>query len=171
MKNELMNHFKNYELPSRKSTYIIYTSADWEDFVQDKSITRAKLESWLDKAYASTMGKKWMDDWNRNLNKTSDLKDCPDMVKAIWNSHIYATKQAEVAAIIYSKFARKYKYVVLDKLRPNLSSLLASKDVFHWRGGGKTHLFFYFFFNKQEDRTIYADLLDKVRLKRIFKPL
>ena len=61
----------------------MYSSADWEDFAQDKSITRVDLESLLDKAYASTVGKKWMDDRNRNLNKTSDLKDCPDMVKAM----------------------------------------------------------------------------------------
>ena len=130
-----------------------------------------ELESWLDKAYASTIGKKWMDDWNRNLNKTSDLKDCPDMVKAMWDSHIYATKQAEVAANIQSKFARKYKCVVLDKLRLDLSSLLTSEDVFQWIGGGRTHLFFYFCFDKQEDRTIKGDLLNEVRLKSIFEPL
>ena len=81
MKNELMNHFLKWELPSPKSTYDMYSSADWEDFAKDKSITRAELESWLDKAYASTVEKKWMDDQNRNLNKTSDPKDCPDMVK------------------------------------------------------------------------------------------
>ena len=100
MKNELMYHFLKWELPSRKSSYVMYSSAEWEDFAQDKSITRAELESWLDKAYASTVGKKWMDNWNRNLNKTSDPKYCPDMVKAMWNSHIYATKQAEVVADI-----------------------------------------------------------------------
>ena len=58
------------------------------------------LESWLDKAYASIVVKKWMDDRNRNLNKTSDLKDCSDIVKAMWDSHIYATKQALVATDI-----------------------------------------------------------------------
>ena len=130
MKNELMNDFLKWELPSQKSTYIMYSSADWEDFVQDKSITRAELESWLDKAYASTVGKKWMDDWNRNLNKTSNPKDCPNMVKAMWDSYIYATNQASVAADIQSKFAGKYKYVVLDKLRPDLAGLLANEDVF-----------------------------------------
>ena len=93
------------------------------------------------------------------------------MVKAMWNSHIYATKQAEVAADIQSKFAKKYKCVIPDKLRPDLFGLLASEDVFQWRGGGKTHLFFYFFFDKQEDRIVKADLLDEVRLKRIFEPL
>ena len=77
MKNKLMNHFKKWELPSRKSTYIMYTFADWEDFAQDKSITCVELESWLGKAYTSTMGKKWMDDWNRNLNKTFDPKGLP----------------------------------------------------------------------------------------------
>ena len=41
-----------------------------------------------------------MDDRNRNLNKTSDPKDCPDMVKAMWDFHIYATKQAKVATDI-----------------------------------------------------------------------
>ena len=90
MKNELMNHFLKWELPSRKSTYVMYSSADWEDFAKDKSITRAELESWLDKAYALTVEKKWMDDRNKKLNKTSDPKDCPDMVKAMWDSHIYA---------------------------------------------------------------------------------
>ena len=83
MKNELMNHFKKWELPSQKSTYIMYTSADWEDFAQDKSITCAELESWLDKAYASIVEKKWMDDRNRNLNKTSISKDYSNMVKAM----------------------------------------------------------------------------------------
>ena len=63
-------------------------------------LTRAELESWLDKAYATTVGKKWMDDRNRNLNKTSDPKDYPDMVKAMWDAHIYATNQASVAADI-----------------------------------------------------------------------
>ena len=83
IKNKLMNHFKKWELPSQKSSYVMYSSTDWEDFAQDKSITRAELESWLDKAYASTVGKKWMENWNRNLNKTSDPKDFPDMVKAM----------------------------------------------------------------------------------------
>ena len=32
MMNELMKHFKKWELPSRKSTYVMYTLADWEDF-------------------------------------------------------------------------------------------------------------------------------------------
>ena len=164
MKNELMNYFLKWELPRRKSTYIMYSSSNWKDFAKDKSITRAELESWLDKAYVSTMGKKWMDDRNRNLNKTSDPKDCPDMVKAMWNSHIYATNQASVAADIQSKFVGKYKCIVLDKLRPDLAGLLASEDVFQWRGGGKTHLFFYLLFDKQEDKSVKPDLLDKVRL-------
>ena len=171
MKNELMNHFKKFELPSRKSTYVMYSREDWDDFAKEKSITRAELESWLDKAYATTVGKKWMDDRNRNLNKTSDPKDCPDVVKAMWDAHIYATNQASVAADIQSKFAGKYKCVILDKLRPELTGLLASEDVFQWRGGGKTHLFFYFLFDKQEDRSVKPDLLDEVRLRCIFEPL
>ena len=100
MKNEFMNHFKKFELPSQKSTYVMYSREDWDDFAKEKSITRAELESWLDKAYATTVGKKWMDDRNRNLNKTSDLKDCPDVVKAMWDAHIDATNQASVAADI-----------------------------------------------------------------------
>ena len=171
MKNELMNHFKKFELPSRKSTYVMYSREYWDDFAKEKSITRAEFKSWLDKAYATTVGKKWMDDRNRNLNKTSDPKDCPDVVKAMWDAHIYATNQALVAADIQSKFAGKYKCVVLDKLRPELAGLLASEDVFQWRGGGKTHLFFYFLFDKQEDRFVKRDLLDEVRLRRIFEPL
>ena len=71
-----------------------------------------------------------MDDWNRNLNKTSNPKECPDMVKAMWDFHIYATNQASVAADIQSKFVEKYKCVVLDKLKPGLAGLLASEDVF-----------------------------------------
>ena len=171
MRNELMNHFKKWELPSRKSTYVMYSCTDWDDFAKEKSITREELESWLDKTYATIVGKKWMDDQNRNLNKTSDPKDCPDVVKAMWDSHIYATNQALVAADIQSKFTRKYKCVVLDKLRPDLAGLLASEDVFQWRGGGKTHLLFYFLFDKQEDRSVKPNLLDKVRFKRIFEPL
>ena len=171
MKNKLMNHFKKFELPSWKSTYVMYLHTDWDDFAKEKSITRAKLESWLDKAYATIVGKKWTDDRNRNLNKTSDPKDCPNVVKAMWDAHIYATNQALVAADIQSKFAGKYKCVVLDKLRPDLTGLLTSEDVFQWRGGGKAHLFFYFLFDKQEDRSVKLDLLDEVRLRRIFEPL
>ena len=84
----------------------------------------------MDKANATTLGKKWMDDWNRNLNKTSNPKDCPDVVKAMWDAYIYATNQTSVAADIQSKFTGKYKCVVLDKLRPDLTGLLASEDVF-----------------------------------------
>ena len=171
MKNELMNHFKKFELPSRKSTYVMYSSEDWDDFAKEKSITRVELESWLDKAYDTTVEKKWMDDRNKNLNKTSDPKDCPDMVKAMWDALIYTTNQASVAVDIQSKFARRYKCVILDKLRPDLAGLLASEDVFQWRGGGKTHLFFYFLFDKQEVRSVKPDLLDEVRLRRIFEPL
>ena len=171
MKNELMNHFKKFKLPIRKSIYVMYSREDWDDFAKKKSITRAELESWLDKAYATTVGKKWMDDLNRNLNKTSDPKDCLDVVKAMWDAHIYATNQASVAADIQSKFAGKYKCVVLDKLRPDLAGLVANEDVYQWRGGGKTHLFFYFLFDKQEDRSVKPHLLDKVRFRRIFQPL
>ena len=164
MKNELMNHFKKFELPSQKSIYVMYSHEDWDDFAKEKSITCAELESWLDKANATTVGKKWMDDRNKNLNKTSDSKDCLDVVKAMWDGHIYATNQALVVADIQSKFAGKYKCVVLDKLRLDLAGLLASKDVSQWRGGGKTHLFFYFLFDKQEDRSVKPDLLDEVTL-------
>ena len=171
MKNELMNHFKKFELPSRKNTYVMYTREDWDDFAKEKSITHAELESWLNKGYATIVGKKWMDDLNRNLNKTFDPKDCPDVVKAMWDAHIYATNRASVAANIQSKFAGKYKCIVLDKLRPDLACLLASEDVYQWRGGGKSHLFFYFLLDKQEDRCVKPDLLDEVRLRRIFEPL
>ena len=58
MKNELMNHFKKFELPSRKSIYVMYSCEDWDDFAKERSITGAELESWLDKAYATTVGKK-----------------------------------------------------------------------------------------------------------------
>ena len=112
-----------------------------------------------------------MDDRNRNLNKTSDPKDCPDVVKAMWDAHIYTTNQASVAADIQSKFAGKYKCVVLDKLRPDLAGLLASEDVYQWRGGGKTHLFFYFLFDKQDDKSVKPDLLNEMRLRFIFEPL
>ena len=171
MKNELMNHFLKWELPSRKSTYVMYSAKDWEDFAKEKSITRAELESWLDKAYASTVGKKWLDDRNRNLNKTSDPKDLPDMVKVMWDAHIYATKQAEVASDIQSKFARKYKCVVLDRLRPDIAGLIGSEDVFQWRGGGKTHLFFYFLFDAKDEMPVKAEVLDESKMNRIFEPL
>ena len=164
MKNELMNHFKKWKLPSRKSTYVMYSCVDWDDFAKE-------VKSWLHKAYVSTVGKKWMDDRNRNLNKTSDPEDYFDVVKSMWDFHIYATNQASIAVDIQSKFVGKYKCVVLDKLRPDLAGLLASEDVFQWRGGGKTHLFFYFLFDKQEDRSMKLDLLDEMRLKRIFEPL
>ena len=94
----------------------------------------------MEKAYALTVGKKWMDNWNMNLNKTFDRKDCLDMVKAMWDSHIYTAKQAKVAADMQSKFARKYKCVVLDRLKPDIARLLSNEDVFEWRGGGKTHI-------------------------------
>ena len=55
IKNKLMNHFKKWELPSHKSTYVMYSSTDWEDFAKEKSITHAELESWLDKANATTL--------------------------------------------------------------------------------------------------------------------
>ena len=58
MKNELMNHFKKWKLPSYKSTYIMYTLADSKDFAQEMSISCAELESWLNKAYATTVEKK-----------------------------------------------------------------------------------------------------------------
>ena len=93
------------------------------------------------------------------------------MVKAIKNLHIHATKQAEVAADIHSKFARKYKCIILDRLKPDLIGLLPSEDVFWWRGGVKTHLFFYFLFNVKEDMTMKKKLLDEVKLKPIFKPV
>ena len=67
---------------------------------------------------------------NTNMNKTSNPKDCPDMVKALWDLHIYATEQAKVAVNIQSKFAREYKCIVLDRLRPNIAGLIGSEDVF-----------------------------------------
>ena len=75
----------------------------------------------MDKAYASTVGKKWMDNRNRNLNKTSNPKDCLDMVKGMWDSHIYATKQAEVVGDIHSKFAKSTSALYL--ISSSLTSL------------------------------------------------
>ena len=34
MKNELMNHLKKFELPSWKSTYVMYLREDWDDFTK-----------------------------------------------------------------------------------------------------------------------------------------
>ena len=95
-----MNHFKKWKLPSHKSTYVKYTSTNWENQAKKESITCAELKRWLDKAYARIVEKKYFDNHNKNINKTSDPKDCPDMVKSMWNVHIYATKEAMVVADI-----------------------------------------------------------------------
>ena len=130
MKNELMNHIGNWMLLSLKSSYVMYTSLDWENLAKEKSINRARPKSSPNKAYATTVGKKWLDDCNKNINKTSNPKDCSNMIKAMWNAHIYSTKEEEVVANIQSKFAKKYICIVMDRQRSKIFDLISSEEVF-----------------------------------------
>ena len=55
MKNVLMLHFLNVELPSKKPSYIPYIDVEWEDFTSNKGIECRDLENWVDIATVSPL--------------------------------------------------------------------------------------------------------------------
>ena len=73
------------------------------------------------------------------------------MMKAMWNADIYTTKEADVAIDIQSKFLWKYMCLIMDRLTLNIVGMIANEEVFQWRGSGKIHIFFYFFFDARDD--------------------
>jgi hypothetical protein len=99
MKNELMKH----ELLSKKATYFPYSKESYDSFAKSMKITRTEIEHWVDRALASTTGKKWLNDRTKGLNKSSDPNDCPSWVHNMWSSHIYATGESTVIECIKTK--------------------------------------------------------------------
>jgi hypothetical protein len=105
MKNEFMCHFHNHELPSRKPTYFPYSKESYDSFIESMKISWTKVEHWVDRALASTVGKKWLDDRTKGLNKTSDPNDNPSWVHNMWSSHIYATGELTIIENLKTTFA------------------------------------------------------------------
>ena len=149
----------------------MYSVAEWEELADSRDIGRAELESWLDKAYATAAGKKWLDDRNRNLNKTCDPADVPDFVKVMWDAHNMVQEQASHLSHIQKGFNQKYKCMLADRSRPEISVILRSEEVYSWRGGAKPHIFMYFLFDAIADMPVKAQVLQENVLSRIFDPL
>ena len=83
MKNELMCHYQDHPLSSKKPEYIPYTAEEFEVFTAKKKITRAELELWVDKSMATESGKEWLEGQVKALNKTFDPNDYPKAVKSM----------------------------------------------------------------------------------------
>jgi hypothetical protein len=91
---------------------------------------------------ASTVGKKWLDDRTKGLNKTSDPNDNPSWVHNMWSSHIYATGESAVIKNLKTTFAQKYFCAVMDASKGNISEVLSTPEIQKWRGKGKQHMYF-----------------------------
>ena len=60
MKNELMLHYKQHQLPSKAADYVPYSAAEWDLLAAEKKITRNDLELWVDKSLATELGMEWL---------------------------------------------------------------------------------------------------------------
>ena len=77
IKNELMLHYKQHQLPSKAADYVLYSAAKWDLFAAEKKITRNDLELWVDKSLAMELGTEWLKGRTQGLNKTTDPNDYP----------------------------------------------------------------------------------------------
>jgi hypothetical protein len=90
MKNELIFHFLNIELPSKKPLYILFTDVKWEDFTSQKGIDCRDLENWVNIAMASSARSRWITERIRPLNKMNEGK-CSNQ----WWSEVFLWKELQ----------------------------------------------------------------------------
>ena len=93
------------------------------------------------------------------------------MMKAMWDAHMYATREAKVAANIQSTLAKKSMCLVMDRERANISDTILADEVYAWRGGRKAHMFFHFLFVVGDDMPAKVEILSANRLNQIFVAL
>lgn len=170
MKNELMCHYKQHPLPSKKPEYIPYSAAQWDEFADEKKITRDQVQWWVDKTLATDVGSAFLDGRTRALNKTCDPHDCPPAVIAMWESYFNAHAGEEVEAAASHDFDNDYDCRVMDDRSWDISKVLTNTSVKAWRGEGKTHMYFWFLF-EVTGAGPRAKLLEYHKLKRLFDAL
>ena len=141
MKNELMLHYKQHQLPSKAADYVPYSAAE-------KKITRNDLELWVDKSLATELGTEWLKGRTQGLNKTTDPNDCPRAMKSMWQSFmgVHAEEAAEATAV--ECFDMQYCCHVMDDSTSDISRILADDAIKAWRGVAKTHVYFWFLFEE-----------------------
>lgn len=144
MKNELLQHYKNYLLPMRKTEYNPYPESAWEEFAAERQITRKEVELWVNIAVEDPAGLKWLKSRTRPLNKTSDPRDCPQFVINTWKAFFYASTGNELRVMRESEedFSEHYLCKTVDDQSWNISKTLSQPDVTAWQGAKKPHLFF-----------------------------
>ena len=129
MKNELMLHYKQHQLPSKAADYVPNSATEWDLFAAEKKITRNDLELWVDKSLATELGTEWLKGRTQGLNKTTDPNDCPPAVKSMWQSFmgVHAEEVAEAAAV--ECFDMQYCCHVMDDSTWDISRILADDAV------------------------------------------
>jgi hypothetical protein len=142
MKNELMCHFEHHKLPNKKSSYTPYTAEAWDQFAHDKKIEHREISHWVDKALISTAGKQWLDGRVKPLNKTTDPKDCPELVKNMWENHIHSVHKSDVANDMRTSFAENYNCQTMDPVLWDMTIVVSREEVTRWRRIGKPHTYF-----------------------------
>jgi hypothetical protein len=105
----------------------------------------------VDKAYATVVGKKWMDKRSRPLNKTFDPNNCPESMKAMWDTFIYAAGEKLVVAELRTSFSRKYRFEAMDLNQLDIKAVVSTSEVQHLRGVGKAYIYFLFLFICKKD--------------------
>ena len=130
MKNKFMCHFQNHELPSWKSIYFPYLKESYDSFAESMNISQTEVEYWVDKALASTVGKKWLDNRTKGLNKTSDPNDYPLWIRNMSSSHIYATGESIVIENLKTTFAQLWTL-------PKATSMMFFRNLKFKSGGAR----------------------------------
>ena len=170
MKNELMFHYQNHPLPSKKPEYIPYIAEEFKVFAAEKNITCAQLELWVDKSMATDSGKEWLEGRTKALNKTFDPNDYPEVVKSMWERFMNAHSEETVEAAIRHEFEENYYCRMLDNRTWDISTTLSNAPVKAWRGEGKTHMYFWFLF-KVGSLGTWAMILESQKLQKVFDAL
>jgi hypothetical protein len=138
MKNELIFHFLNIELPSKKPLYILFTDVKWEDFTSQKGIDCRDLENWVNIAMASSARSRWITERIRPLNKMNEAKDYPNAVKSLWDKFVTMKENAPTNDEVRCFFEKNYKKLQMDRK----SYTMSTYEVICWHGTDKAHMYF-----------------------------
>jgi len=121
----------------------------------------------LDKSLTIELGKEWLEGQTKAFNKTFDLADCLETVKAMWESFINAHGKESVEVAIALEFEKEYYCKILDKKTWDISGILVEALIKSWCGEGKMHIYFWFLF-KVTNARLRAIMLENHKLKRLF---
>ena len=134
IKNELMYWKGDHPLPSKEQSYVPYTDAEYDALTQRLHITETEISLWHGRLSKTDAGKTFFEKRGRNLNKSSNPKDCPQLLHSLWDAHESNTANVETSQRSADALSENYFHKVSGRGTGNIGDVLYDVDVKAWRG-------------------------------------